>query len=62
MNQQNNLLVAQRYPRLLAALTRQCLLTYFEALSVLKRQEPEAVRHLGGWQKSVQAAWHSRHR
>lgn len=53
---------AQRCPRLLKALSSQCLLTPLEALSVLNRQEPEAVRHLGGWEKAVQAAWHSRHR
>ena len=54
--------VAQRYPRLLAALRRNCLLTELEAWCALSRQEPEAVRHLGGWQKAIQAAWESRHR
>lgn len=54
--------VEERYPRLLAALTGKCLLTQLEARCVLCRQEPEAVLHLGGWQKAIQAAWESRHR
>lgn len=54
--------VAHRYPRLLASLRKNCLLTEPEALCALSHREPEAVRHLGGWQKAIQAAWEPRHR
>jgi hypothetical protein len=53
--------LVELYPRLFKALRNQCLLTELEATCVLCRQEPEAVRHLGGWEKAVQAAWTSRH-
>ncbi|MFC6674316.1 hypothetical protein [Marinobacterium aestuariivivens] len=54
--------VAERYPRLLKALRAHCQLTELEALCALAGQEPEAIRHLGGWHKAIQAAWESRHR
>lgn len=50
-----------KHPRLINKLKSMCLLTEGEAIACLDRREPEAVRHLGGWQQAVRKAFQFRH-
>lgn len=54
--------IRSRYPRLLKALRRGCLLTEGEAICVINGQEPEAVCNLGGPKKAMEMALQLRHR